>query len=381
MRNIIIWDSTESITGGTKVSLNIYESLKDDCHCIFFIPGEGEVSKELRGREIDYKVIHIGNYNFSKKGMDDVLRLIYYFPAVFYTVYKYVKKNKIDLIYSNAVRYSIWTSLIGNILSVPVIWHIHHFFDDNKAKFIINQFGKLKSIKKIVFVSNFVKNQFPSLARKSITVYNGIDTNEFRKKAISSVLNSRNNLDLPNDIKIVSMINHIMLTKGQEIFIKSIPHIVKGNQKVHFVLVGRVVKESYYHFLQKLINELGIKKYVSFLGYCRDIPGLLNNVYINTITSVEGCPIILYESHALGVPTLVPDVGGASETVRNDRGELIYEFGNEQDLAQKILKLLKDEDLYFSIRDNCKNWSNNFDVKIFNQKIKRIVGQALKGNN
>lgn len=376
-KNIVIWDSTKIISGGTKVSLDIYELLKDDYHCIFFIPEFGQVSEELKRRKIDYEVVRFGDYSFLKKKIKDILKLICYFPFVFLKVYHYVRKNRIDLIYSNAVRTSIWTSLIGNICSIPIIWHIHHFFEDNKAKFIINKFGKCKSVKKIIFVSDFVRNQFPALSTKSILVYNGIDVNKLKQKADASDFDLSKKANIPEDNKIISIITHVLSTKGQDVLLKSIPHILKENQKVHFLVTGSILEESYYCFLKKLVVDLGIENHVSFLGYCSDIPGLLNYVHTNVVTSVEGCPMIVLECLALDIPVVVPDIGGSKEIAKKGNAGLIYEYGNEKDLAQKILMFLKDDNLYSLTRKNCKECSDKLDIKTFHRKIKQVVVKAI----
>ncbi|MCD6193246.1 MAG: hypothetical protein J7L26_07215, partial [Candidatus Aminicenantes bacterium] len=88
------------LAGGQKVSLDILDALKDDYRCIFFVPEEGPLTKELTQRGVKYEIIPLGNYSVGKKGFKDIVKLFYNFPNVFKEAYHYIKKSKIDLIYS-----------------------------------------------------------------------------------------------------------------------------------------------------------------------------------------------------------------------------------------------------------------------------------------
>jgi len=377
MKSIVIWESLSILAGGQKVSLDILDALKDDYRCIFFVPEEGPLNRELTQRGVRYEIIPLGNYSIGKKRFEDIVKLSYNFPNVFKEAYKYIKKNKIDLIYSNGARSFIWSSIIGSLLSIPVVWHMHSLFKDLKSILILSRLGKLKAVKKIVFVSNAAKSQFPSLSDKSTVVYNGIDLDKFDKKLLHSYI--RKEFNIPNSNKIISTISWIMKPKGQHIFIKSIPYILNEYENVHFLLVGGIREGymNYYELLIKDIRKLGIEKHVSFTGHRDDVQSLIKDIYINTVNSVESCPIIILEAACFGVPTVGSNIGGTLELIRNVETGLVYKFGDEKDLAEKIVFLLKNEDLYKILRKNCMLYVKNFDIGLFNNKIKKIIYESL----
>jgi len=377
MKSIVIWESLSILAGGQKVSLDILDALRDEYRCIFFVPEEGPLTQKLREKGVKYEIVPIGNYSIGKKGFLDILKLSYNFPRVFKEVYQYVKKNNIHLIYSNGARCFIWSSIIGSLLSVPVIWHVHSLFEDQKSVLILSQLGKLESVKNIIFVSNTAKSQFPSLSDKSTVVYNGINVDEVDKESSHSDI--RNEFNIPQSKKIVSTISWIMKPKGQHILIKSIPYILNQYENVHFLVVGGIREryETYYNLLRRDIKKMGIESHVTFTGHRNDVPSLLRKISMNSINSLESCPLIILEAACLGVPTIGPNIGGIPELIKNGKTGLIYKFGDEKDLAEKILMLLKNEDLYFMMRENCKAYVKEFDISKFNGQIKKIVEYVI----
>ena len=377
MKSIAIWESLSILGGGQKVSLDILDALKSNYRCIFFVPKEGPLTEELRDRGTKYEIIPLGDYNVGTKRVLDIFKLLYYFPRVLKRAYKYCKKNKIALIYSNGARSLIWAPLIGYILSIPVIWHVHNFFLDDKSKFLLRQLGKLNIVTRIVFVSHSLKSQFSNFDKKSDVIYNGINIDEFRKDFKPSGI--REKFGIPKSKKIISTISSIMPLKKQEIFIQAIPYILEKYTNVHFIIVGEVQegREVYYNSLINLIKELEIEGNVTFTGYRNDVHSLLREIFVNIVNSLEAFALVIPEAACLEVPSIGPNIGGANEIIKNRKTGLVYKFGDEKDLAEKILTLLKDENLYYKMKDNCREYVNKFDIKGFNKRIRRIVKKSI----
>lgn len=363
--------------GGQKIGLHVSDALKDDFRCTFFVSGKGPLTKELDDRNVDYKILPLGSYSDGKKGLRDIINMLRYFPRVFKDAYHYIRENDISLIYSNGSRSFIWSSLIGTFLSVPVIWHVHNFFEDRKTRVFLKLLGRLRSIKKIIFVSNAVRNQFSSLGYKSEVIYNGFAADNIAKP--SSPPDIREQFHISPSAKIVSIIAWISKPKKLELYIKSIPHVLAQYRDVHFLIVGQAKEghEDYYASLRKLAGELGIEKNLTFTGYRNDLSILLPDIYVNCITSLETYSLVIPEAHASGVPVIVPDIGGPLELVQDRKTGLIYEFGNVKDLADKMSLLLKDEGLHQLLSQNCRRTVHKFNMSTFNEQVRTAVDHTL----
>lgn len=374
---IVIWESHSTLEGGQKVSLNILDALKDKYQCAFFVPEEGPLTIEIKKRGIPYKIIPSGSYNDGKKGIKDIAKLLYRFPKVFISAYQYLKKNNIDLIYSNGSRTFIWSSIIGKVLSVPVIWHVHNFFEDKKTRSVLNFLGRLNNVKKLIFVSSAVKGQFPFLGRKSEVIYNGFNIPEDMNT--SSDIDIRREFGISPSARIISTISWISRPKNTGIFIRSIPYILEQCNNIHFLIVGGIKEghKKYYDHLLDLADKTGTRDHITFTGHCSNVPELLRDVCINCVTSLEACPLVIPEAYFAGVPVIGPDIGGTPELIKDSETGLLYKFNDEKDLAEKALTLLKDKDLHQTVSKNCKDYVAEFDPSKFTAHIKRTVEQSL----
>jgi glycosyltransferase involved in cell wall biosynthesis len=383
VKRILIWESLNIIAGGQRVSLNVSDALKNHYSCFFFLPAKGPLADALEGKNIPYFLLPLGNYSTSRKSLIDVIKLIFRFPYTFLKAYNILKSNGCDLIYANAARAFIWATLLGKVLSIPVIWHVHNCFNDRKSIVLLNLMGQLKSVKRVVFVSNTVREQFPKLNNKSEVIYNSIDETLFTNENLQNG-NSMRDLGVPEGKKVVSTIGLIMPEKGQDVFLKAMPMVLKEYKDVHFLIIGGVRDSHYYQRLLKQVNTLKLDSYVTFTGHRTDIPEIFKMTYLNTINSVvrfEACPLVILEGGASSVPTIGSDIGGTSELIKHLETGLLYERNNEKKLAEAIVKLLKDEELYKNMRENCVKYSRIFDSQEYREKIYNVVSQVIGFKN
>lgn len=380
MKKILIWESLDIVAGGQRVGLNISDAMKNHYSCFFFLPAKGPLSHALEGKNIPYFLLPLGNYSTSRKSLIDVIKLIFRFPYTFLKAYNILKANGCDVIYANAARAFIWATLLGKVLSVPVIWHVHNWFNDKKSIALLNVMGQMKSVKRVVFVSNAVQEQFPKLHNKSEVIYNSIDETLFTNGNLQN-RNPIRNLGVPEGKKIVSTIGLIMPEKGQDVFLKAIPMVLKEYKDVHFLIIGGIRDTHYYNRLLKQVERLKLDLHVTFTGHRTDVPHLFKGIYLNTINSFEACPLVLLEGYASGVPTVGNAIGGTSELIKHLETGLLYEKDDEKKLSEAIIKLLKDEELFKKMRRNCLKYSRMFDSQKYNNKVCNVVREVIGDKN
>ncbi|MBE7443732.1 MAG: glycosyltransferase family 4 protein [Planctomycetia bacterium] len=378
MFKILIWESLSILAGGQKVALQIASALGGKYECVFFIPNDGPLALELEKRNIKYHILNIGQYSVGEKKVSDILKYFLKTPKIFVHAYKLIRQEKIQLIYVNAARNFMWSALLGKLMSIPVMWHVHNYFQDNKTKFLIRSMGRFKSVKKIVFVANSVKKQFPALEAKSTVVFNGIETDKFLL-INSKVSQIRSEFKIPDFKRIVISIGWLMPTKRQDILLKAVPLILSQIRDVHFIFVGgkREGYESYYNELLDMVHDMGIEDHVTFTGHRVDVPEILKDSCINIITSEEAFPFTLLEGWASGVPTIGPDYGSIPELIEDNKTGLIYDHTSPNDLSEKIIDLLKDKQKYEKIKGCALGNSKKYDIAQFNKNICSLIDEVL----
>ena len=133
---------------------------------------------------------------------------------------------------------------------------------------------------------------------------------------------------------------------------KSVDHLLRA-----FAIVLKVLPEAKLVIIgdgdgkpafERLSHELQINHAATFTGFLplEEKVRLLNQMQIVVNTSAkEGWGLTVTEANACGAPAVASDVPGLRDAVRDGETGLLYEYGNIEQLAEKILLLLRDEHL------------------------------------
>ncbi|HCA78935.1 MAG TPA: hypothetical protein DEP53_04300 [Bacteroidetes bacterium] len=116
--------------------------------------------------------------------------------------------------------------------------------------------------------------------------------------------------------------------------------------------------------LQRLAGELGLEKDVEFTGYLSQAEKVrhLHQLSVSVNCSAkEGWGLTVIEANSCGVPVVASDVPGLRDSVIDERTGLLFEFGNIEQMAQKILLMLRDENLRSRLRKEAIEWARTFN--------------------
>jgi glycosyltransferase involved in cell wall biosynthesis len=113
---------------------------------------------------------------------------------------------------------------------------------------------------------------------------------------------------------------------------------------------------------KKLAEEFNVSDRVIFLGMRSDIPALLKTADIVVLSSnYEGLSLSSVEGMASGNPFIASDVPGLQEVVGG--AGLLFEAGNEKELASHILHLMEDKTYRDSIAAACEERAAQYDIQ------------------
>jgi glycosyltransferase involved in cell wall biosynthesis len=113
--------------------------------------------------------------------------------------------------------------------------------------------------------------------------------------------------------------------------------------------------------LKELNTKLGLDDIVQFTGFIPESEKVL--VYQKAALLVEnsvkeGWGLIVMEANACGTPVVASKVPGLVDSVIENKTGFFYEYGNIEELAQKIERLLDDAPLRNEIGKNGIEWAN-----------------------
>lgn len=94
----------------------------------------------------------------------------------------------------------------------------------------------------------------------------------------------------------------------------------------------------------------------------------------------EGMPVVALEALAAGVPLIASRVGGLSEIIIDGQNGLLFESGDQAQLACKIKLLLNDENLREQLSVNARQTAESYDWQIIGAKFSQIIKDSLGTN-
>jgi glycosyltransferase involved in cell wall biosynthesis len=167
---------------------------------------------------------------------------------------------------------------------------------------------------------------------------------------------------------------------------KSVDHLLRA-----FAIVLKVLPEAKLIIIgegdgkpafERLSEELQIHHATTFTGFLplEEKVRLLNRMQITVNTSAkEGWGLTVTEANACGAPAVASDVPGLRDAVIDNETGLLYEYGNIEQLSEKILLLLRDDHLRSRLAIGALEYAQSLtwdkSAKIMLDVIERILVQ------
>lgn len=134
--------------------------------------------------------------------------------------------------------------------------------------------------------------------------------------------------------------------------------------------------------LERIAQETGIAERVDFLGYVSQqekVRFLQGMQFVVNTSSKEGWGLTVIEANACGVPVIASDVPGLRDSVQDGKSGFLYEFGNVEQLAQKMLLLLRDARLRAELSAGAIRWAETFNWDHSAEKMLAVLEGAIRG--
>jgi glycosyltransferase involved in cell wall biosynthesis len=177
-------------------------------------------------------------------------------------------------------------------------------------------------------------------------IYLGVDTEKFQANYDQESY-TRNTLKIPGNRKIIFYSGHMEERKGVRVIVQAAIHLVDDLKiaNVHFVICGNKNNEA--DVYEQLLENREAKDHVTFAGYRADIPELMRGSHIGVIASTgwDSFTMSSIEMMASGLPLIVSDLQGLSETIEHEKNGFLFSPGDYQALANKINFLVSQPEL------------------------------------
>lgn len=222
----------------------------------------------------------------------------------------------------------------------------------------------------IVGVSDTSRNNLLGWIKHSMvmSIPNGVDLSKFSGASPYS----KNELELPDDAIVVTMVARFFEAKDHSTLIRAMMHT---SANIYLLLVGSgeampACKEE--------ARTSGLENRIRFLGRRADVPRIIASSDICVLsTHYEGLPISVLEYMAAGKPVIVTNVDGIPELMPDPYWMVAPQ--NAEELSRKIMELSSDRILRERIGASNQKRAADYDLNVMVDKYIRVY-QSLIGS-
>lgn len=263
------------------------------------------------------------------------------------TLLRLARQYKTDVIAAHLYGSSVYASVVGTLLSIPVVSILHGHSDVPDAE----RFSSLKSAivrrgsRRVIFVSerlqDHLRSRFRLTAEQCAVIPNGVDTGVFRPSRDRFL---RAELGLGDDMALLGAIGNIRKPKAYDVLLRAARTLADRSLRFHLVIAGDCANDLGSQ-LQQLSTELGIERHVTFLGLRPDVSRILNNLDVFVLSShTEGFSIACVEAMACGIPVVATRSGGPEQILDGEAG-LLVPTGDPESLAVAVERIISSKEL------------------------------------
>ena len=133
--------------------------------------------------------------------------------------------------------------------------------------------------------------------------------------------------------------------------------------------------------LEHIVRNLDIGGKVDFLGYVshnEKVRYLSQMKFMVNTSAKEGWGLTVMEANACGVPVIASDVPGLRDSVIHEKTGLLYEYGNVEELAEKMALLLRDDTLCARLSTGAVQWARSFDWERSADAMLELLNHAVQ---
>lgn len=371
--SILYIANSGDITGGGQISLlNFLKNMdRNKFMPLVVCPSQGTMFDILRNIGVEVAIIKIKSL---KK-----LHFISFISSMI-KLFKLIKRERIDLIHSNAgaTRITAYSLLVARMMRLPFIWHVR----------VIDSAGLIDRLlvpltTKVIVISNAVGTRFNWFKRKLdkvITVYNGVDLEEFNVGAKENKI--RKEFALDSGIPLAGIVGRLDTWKGHEYFLEAAAQVMKEIPETKFLIVGEDIDQNKKQEikLRNLAEKLRLTNNIIFTGPRNDIPEIMLSLNIFVLSSLrEHFGRVIIEAMACGKPVIATNAGGVPEIVKDGYTGILVPPRDSDAIAKAIIDLSKDKKKVELMGARGRKIAEElFSIKANVKKIEQIYESLLK---
>lgn len=209
-----------------------------------------------------------------------------------------------------------------------------------------------------------------------VPISNGVDLDRFFAHSDLTEIYHKHHLPINPTVIYLGRVDK---DKRIEVFIKMIPHVLK-KFNAHFTIAGMGDEVPN---MKKLARKLGVEREISWIGWIDrntdEFAQIIQTATVFAIPSpIETQSIVTMEAMASGLPVVGANAGALPELIKDGENGYLFERDNSEDMADKIVKILKDKKLQEKMSKASLEFINIHQVGNCFDKIMKLYDELIK---
>lgn len=282
------------------------------------------------------------------------------------------RELQVHAIYTNTLKAHVYGSVAARLARLPNVVHVRDIlappYLPQRLRHALWLFFALFPPTAVVVNSNATARAAPT-RRPTLIVFSGITR---RPRAAATPRAGRLTL---------ALLGRIERWKGQDVAIRALPRILARHPDAQLVIGGGLEagEPQYAEELHDLARCLGVEQSVEFAGFVEDPYGFFERAHIALHTSVLPEPMgqVIVEALSVGRPVIATAAGGPVEILSEGRGGILAPPGDPRALADFVLRLVDDRELYGQLSAAGLKRAGAFTIDASAQQILTLL-EALR---
>ncbi len=297
-----------------------------------------------------------------------------------------INKYNIDIIHARS-RAPAWSAyLAAKSTGIKLVTTLHGIYS---VKNSLKKFYNSVMVKgdAVIAVSNFalqyIQDNYSIDLNKMNVIHRGVNLDYFDPEKVNEerIINIVRKAHIPMDKPIILLPGRITRWKGHVFLLEALRLL---EEKSYFCLIvgddsGHI---AYRRELEALIVDFKLQNNVAIIAAVNDMPALylLADVVLSTSTLPEAFGRVVTEAQAMGRLVIATNIGGACETIIEDKTGWLVPVKDRQSLAFAIKKALSTgselrKKQTFFLRQYIKN---NFSLELMCDKTMKVYKKLLE---
>jgi hypothetical protein len=293
---------------------------------------DGPMVAEMRALGLDVRVIEAGRFRNIPARVRAIARIA-----------RVAQGGGADLVLGWMVAGQLTAGAAAMLAGVPCVW----FQVGTPRPDWLDRVATLMPARGVLVLSKAAASAQARVwpRRRQWLVHPGASLDAFDSSKLPSAAVARSRLGIPPDGPLIGMVGRLQRWKGIHVFVAAMARVHAVRPDVRAVIVGapHETEPRYADELRAQSHSLGLGGVVTFAGFQSNVPEWMQamDVFVHA-SDREPFGIVVIEAMALGKPVIAGAGGGPAEIVTDGENGLLVPYGDEQSLAQAILRYLDD---------------------------------------